>query len=299
MADQRTINRSVERVGGGINGGLMLLAMLGLLVLAGFLFKDIKNDDAGPLMGVLGALVGVVAICGLAGFYTIQPNQAVAITLFGNYKGTDRTTGLRWVLPWFARNKVSMRVRNVTSETLKVNDKRGNPIEIAANVVWRVNDSAQALFDVDDYAAFMNIQIETALREVARHYAYDHAEDEEPTLRADAEIVGERLRADLQERVNVAGIAIDEMHLMHLAYAPEIAGAMLRRQQAEAVLAARRTIVTGAVSMVESALTQLGERGVVQLDEERKAAMVSNLLVVLCGDRDTQPVVNTGTLYSG
>jgi regulator of protease activity HflC (stomatin/prohibitin superfamily) len=297
MSDQRTINRSVERVGGGINGGLMLLVSLGLLVVAAFMLKALASAGGVALLGALTALV--VAVLGLAGFYTIQPNQAVAITLFGNYKGTDRTTGLRWVLPWYGRKKVSLRVRNVTSETLKVNDKRGNPIEIAANVVWRVSDTAQALFDVDDYVFFMNIQMETALREVARHYAYDHAEDEEPTLRADAEIVGERLRADLQGRIDVAGIAIDEMHLMHLAYAPEIAGAMLRRQQAEAVLAARRTIVTGAVSMVESALQQLGERGVVQLDEERKAAMVSNLLVVLCGDRDTQPVVNTGTLYSG
>ena len=297
MSDQRTINRSVERAGGGINGGLMLLVSLGLLVLAAFLLRYI--DRGGPAMGLLGALVGFCAVLGLAGFYTLQPNQAVAITLFGNYKGTDRTTGLRWVLPWYGRKKVSLRVRNVTSETLKVNDKRGNPIEIAANVVWRVSATAQALIDVDDYVFFMNIQMETALREVARHYAYDHAEDEEPTLRADAEIVGERLRADLQGRIDVAGIAIDEMHLMHLAYAPEIAGAMLRRQQAEAVIAARRTIVTGAVSMVESALQQLGERDVVHLDEERKAAMVSNLLVVLCGDRDTQPVVNTGTLYSG
>jgi regulator of protease activity HflC (stomatin/prohibitin superfamily) len=233
----------------------------------------------------------------MAGFYMLQPNEASAITLFGEYKGTDRNTGLRWVLPWYGRKKISMRVRNVTSEMLKVNDKGGNPIEIAANVVWRVADSAQALFDVDDYQAFINIQIETALREVARHYAYDHAEDGEPTLRADAEIVGERLKGDLQERVAVAGIVIDETHLMHLAYAPEIAGAMLKRQQAHAVLAARAMIVTGAVTMVESALQQLSERGVVELDEERKAAMVSNLLVVLCADREAQPVLNTGSLY--
>lgn len=296
MSDQGAINRSVERVGGGINGGLMLLVLLGLLILSVVMMSQMEASRA---IGIPGVLLVFVAVLGLAGFYTIQPNQAVAITLFGNYKGTDRATGLRWVLPWFARKKLSMRVRNVTSETLKVNDKRGNPVEIAANVVWRVRDSAQALFDVDDYVAFMNIQMETALREVARHYAYDHSEDEEPTLRADAEIVGERLRADLQERVEVAGIAIDETHLMHLAYAPEIAGAMLRRQQAEAVIAARRTIVTGAVSMVETALQQLGERDVVHLDEERKAAMVSNLLVVLCADRDAQPVVNAGTLYNG
>ncbi|WP_299017792.1 SPFH domain-containing protein [uncultured Caulobacter sp.] len=238
-----------------------------------------------------------LAILVSCGFYSLQPNEAYAITLFGSYVGTDRATGLRWILPWYGRKKISLRVRNVTSETLKVNDKRGNPIEIAANIVWRVRDSAQALFDVDDYAAFVNIQIETGLREVASHYAYDHAEEGEPTLRADAEEVGDRLRKDLQQRTAVAGVAIDEAHLMHLAYAPEIAGSMLKRQQAEAVLAARRTIVAGAVDMVESALDQLSQRGVVTLDDERRASMVSNLLVVLCADREAQPVVNTGTLY--
>jgi hypothetical protein len=221
----------------------------------------------------------------------------VALTVFGNYKGSDRTTGLRWVPFWYGRKKVSLRVRNVTSEALKVNDQRGNPIEIAANIVWHVADSAQALFDVDDYAAFVNIQIETALRETARQYAYDHAEDGQPTLRDDADVVGARLKADLQTRVEVAGVAVDEAHLMHLAYAPEIAGSMLKRQQAEAVIAARQKIVAGAVGMVEQALEQLSARGVVKLDEERKAAMVSNLLVVLCADREAQPVVNTGTLY--
>lgn len=296
MAAHLSINRTEERVGGGINGGLVLLGLLVLIAAGIWMLTNIKVDGM-ETVGITGIFVISVASIGLAGFYSLQPNEGCAITLFGSYKGTDRTTGLRWVLPWYGRKKVSLRVRNVTSETLKVNDKRGNPIEIAANVVWRVADSAQALFDVDDYAAFINIQIETALREVTRHYAYDHAEEEEPTLRADAEIVGERLREDLQARVAVAGIAIDETHLMHLAYAPEIAGAMLRRQQAEAVLAARRTIVIGAVSMVESALNQLSERGVVHLDDERKATMVSNLLVVLCGDRDAQPVLNTGTLY--
>ncbi|MFZ5670465.1 MAG: SPFH domain-containing protein [Pseudomonadota bacterium] len=296
MAEHANINRTGERAGGGFNGGLVLLILLVMLA-AGVAMTTTIEGPGGPGLGVAGIIVITLASLGLAGFYALQPNEAAAITLFGAYKGTDRKPGLRWVLPWYGRKKISLRVRNVTSETLKVNDKRGNPIEIAANVVWRVADSAQALFDVDDYAAFIHIQIETALREVARHYAYDHAEDEEPTLRADAEIVGDRLREDLQARVAVAGIAIDETHLMHLAYAPEIAGAMLRRQQAEAVLAARRTIVAGAVSMVETALHQLGEREVVNLDEERKAAMVSNLLVVLCGDRDAQPVVNTGTLY--
>jgi hypothetical protein len=299
MAGHLSINRTEERVGGGMNGGLILLVLLVVLAAGVWMLTNVKTDgmEMIGITGITGIFVITVASLGLAGFYMLQPNEGAAITLFGDYKGTDRTTGLRWVLPWYGRKKISLRVRNVTSETLKVNDKRGNPIEIAANVVWRVADSAQALFDVDDYAAFINIQIETALREVTRHYAYDHAEEEEPTLRADAEIVSERLKEDLQTRVAVAGIAIDETHLMHLAYAPEIAGAMLRRQQAEAVLAARRTIVIGAVSMVESALNQLSERGVVHLDDERKATMVSNLLVVLCGDRDAQPVLNTGTLY--
>jgi regulator of protease activity HflC (stomatin/prohibitin superfamily) len=290
MSDGHTINRTQERTGGGANGPVMLLVALALF-LSGLFLLITRAQPA------IGAIAVTAAILILAGFYAVQPNQGVAITLFGAYQGTDRRTGLRWVLPWYGRKKVSLRVRNVTSETLKVNDKGGNPIEIAANVVWRVADSAQALFDVDDYTAFVNIQIETALREVARHYAYDHGEEGEATLRADAEIVGERLKGDLQGRVSVAGVAIDEAQLMHLAYAPEIAGAMLRRQQAQAIIAARQLIVTGAVSMVENALQQLGERKVVELDEERKAAMVSNLLVVLCADREAQPVLNTGTLY--
>jgi regulator of protease activity HflC (stomatin/prohibitin superfamily) len=295
MTDDRSIHLTHERSGGGASGGLMLLVVVALGAAAIFLLIQSRFN---PLLGLGGGLSAALGFLVLVGFYAVQPNQAVAITLFGDYKGTDRHNGLRWVPFWYGRKKISLRVRNVTSEMLKVNDKRGNPIEIAANVVWRVSDSAQALFDVDDYSAFMNIQMETALREVTRHYAYDHGEEHEPTLRADAEAVSEKLRDDLQSRVAVAGITIDETHLMHLAYAPEIAGAMLRRQQAEAVIAARRTIVTGAVSMVEAALQQLSERGVIELDEERKAAMVSNLLVILCGDRDAQPVLNTGTLYS-
>ena len=287
-----TINSTRETAGGGQPGGLWLLiffALLAAVIIAPFLLGLRAVPISIPL--------GFTAFFVLCSFYAIQPNQAVAVTLFGNYKGTDRTTGLRWVPFWYGRKKVSMRVRNVTSETLKVNDQRGNPVEIAANVVWHVADSAQALFDVDDYVAFVNIQIETALRETARQYAYDHADDGQPTLRDDAEIVGERLKADLATRVEVAGIAVDETHLMHLAYAPEIAGSMLKRQQAEAVIAARQKIVAGAVGMVEQALEQLSKRGIVTLDEERKAAMVSNLLVVLCADREAQPVINTGTLY--
>jgi regulator of protease activity HflC (stomatin/prohibitin superfamily) len=292
MSDTPNINRSTERAHGGMGGGLPLLSLPALVLAAIWAFTTGE-----PLISATGALLIVLFALVGGGFYSLQPNEACVITLFGTYVGTDRRTGLRWVLPWYGRKKISLRVRNVTSETLKVNDKRGNPIEIAANIVWRVSDSAQALFDVDDYVAFVNIQIETGLRETASHYAYDHDDNGEPTLRADAAHVGDRLEKDLRARVAVAGVSIDEAHLMHLAYAPEIAGSMLKRQQAEAVLAARRTIVAGAVGMVETALQQLSDRGVVTLDEERKAAMVSNLLVVLCADREAQPVVNTGTLY--
>ena len=297
MTTANHLDASTERPASTSNGILMLL-----LCIAGFIagFWLVIQGGAGendPLLIVAGIALLLVSTFLVCGLYAIQPNQAVAILLFGDYKGTDRNTGLRWVIPWYSRKKLSMRVRNVTSDKLKVNDKRGNPIEIAANVVWRVKDSAQALFDVEDYATFVNIQIDSGLRAIASHYAYDHGEEHEPTLRADADLVAERLREELQERVMTAGLVVDEVRLAHLAYAPEIAGAMLKRQQAEAVLAARRLIVQGAVGMVESALLDLGERGVVDLDEERKASMVSNLLVVLCADREAQPVVNTGTLY--
>ena len=292
MSEAPNINRSSERAYGGIGGGLPLLSLPFLLAAGIWAFT--LGLGSGVILGAVLVATFCLVSCG---FYALQPNEAYVITLFGSYVGTDRRTGLRWVLPWYSRKKISLRVRNVTSEKLKVNDKRGNPIEIAANIVWRVSDSAQALFDVDDYVAFVNIQIETGLRETASHYAYDHDESGEPTLRADADQVGEQLEKDLRLRTAVAGVSIDQAHLMHLAYAPEIAGSMLKRQQAEAVLAARRTIVAGAVGMVENALQQLSDRGVVTLDEERKAAMVSNLLVVLCADREAQPVVNAGTLY--
>ena len=286
--------RSAERPASTANGILMLL--LGLLLLIGGPAAIARDPDNIVLVvtGIAAGVLGLLVICGL---YALQPNEGMAILLFGDYRGTDRKTGLRWVLPWYSRKKISLRVRNLTSDKLKVNDKRGNPIEIAANVVWRVQDSAQALFDVDDFAAFVNIQVDTGLRDLASHYAYDHGEEHELTLRADAEDVATKLREELAGRVQVAGVVIDEARLAHLAYAPEIASAMLKRQQAEAVLAARRLIVKGAVGMVENALTDLGDRGVVELDEDRKAAMVSNLLVVLCADREAQPVVNTGTLY--
>lgn len=292
-----THSKSTERPASTANGILMLL--LGLLLLIGGPVAVAQDPDNVFLLvgGIVAAVVGLLLVCGL---YSLQPNESMAILLFGDYRGTDRKTGLRWVLPWYSRKKISLRVRNLTSDKLKVNDKRGNPIEIAANVVWRVEDSAQALFDVDDYQAFVNIQVDTALRDIASHYAYDHGEEAdvpEMTLRADAEDVAARLRDELVGRVRVAGVAVDEARLAHLAYAPEIAGAMLRRQQAEAILSARRLIVRGAVGMVENALADLNERGVVELDEDRKAAMVSNLLVVLCADREAQPVVNAGTLY--
>ena len=297
MTDQRTISQ--ERPAQTANGILMLLAGLGLIILGPVAVAQGPDALLNVVGGISLAVIGLFLLCGL---YALQPNEGAAILLFGSYRGTDRTTGLRWILPWYTRKKISLRARNVTSDKLKVNDKRGSPVEIAANVVWRVEDSAQALFDVDDYQAFVNIQIDTGLRDIASHYAYDHGEEQdgveqELTLRADAEDVAGRLRDELANRVKVAGVAIDEARLAHLAYAPEIAGAMLRRQQAEAILSARRLIVRGAVGMVESALKDLGEREVVHLDEDRKAAMVSNLLVVLCADREAQPVVNTGTLY--
>ncbi len=291
------LNRTEERKANTSNGGLMLLVALLLLAATIWAFVGLVSYETAA-GGIEVAVLTVAFVLAISGFYTLQPNEAAAVTLFGNYKGTDRIPGLRWVLPWYKRTKISLRVRNVTGQTLKVNDKRGNPIEIAAVVVWRVTDTARALFDVDAYQRFVDIQIETAVREIASHFAYDHAEHDEPTLRANADQVSTLLREKLQERTAVAGVVVDETKLSHLAYAPEIAGAMLRRQQAEAVLAARRYIVQGAVEMVQHALEQLSERDIVKLDDERRAAMVSNLLVVLCGDRDAQPVVNAGTIYS-
>jgi regulator of protease activity HflC (stomatin/prohibitin superfamily) len=235
------------------------------------------------------------------GFFMLQPNEGAVLMLFGDYLGTERKPGLRWTWPWNTRRRLSVRARNQNIETLKVNDKRGNPVEIGAVVVWRVADTAQAKFDVEDFENFVRVQSESALRHVATGYNYDTGEDHEAgevTLRAGAEVVADALRAELQVRVQLAGVKIEEAKLTHLAYAPEIAGAMLRRQQAEAVIAARAKIVIGAVSMVEMALKSLSEKNVVELDDERRAAMVSNLMVVLCSERDTQPIVNTGTLYT-
>ena len=247
-----------------------------------------------------GLVLAVLAFVFLAkGMYILQPNQSALMMLFGSYRGTDYSTGLRWANPFLNKKKVSLRLRNFNSEKLKVNDKRGNPIEIAAAVVWKVKDTARAVLDIDHYEQYVPIQAEAALRHLANEYSYDHVDeaDGELTLRAGGEEIIRKLKAELQDRFEKAGLHVEDARLTHLAYAPEIAGAMLRRQQAEAVIGARKQIVMGAVSMVETALQMLSEKDVVHLDDERKAAMVSNLMVVLCSERDTQPIVNTGSLY--
>ena len=232
------------------------------------------------------------------GLFMVHPNQGRVAQLFGTYVGTEKTSGLRWANPLYIKQKLSLRIRNFESEKLKVNDNRGNPIEIAAVVVWYVTDTAEASFEVDDYESFVSIQSEAALRNMATSYPYDQHVDGEVALRSHAGIVAEKLKQEIQERLDKAGVSVIEARISHLAYAPEIANAMLQRQQASAIIAARTQIVEGAVSMVHMALEALNEKGIVTLDEERKAAMVSNLLVVLCGDKNTQPVINTGTLYS-
>jgi regulator of protease activity HflC (stomatin/prohibitin superfamily) len=244
----------------------------------------------------------VLAAFVMAGLYMLQPNEAAILLLFGEYVGTDRAEGLRWANPFYKKQKISLRAHNLMSERLKVNDKRGNPIEIAAAIVWRVRNTAQAIFDVEDYEEYVRVQAEAAIRHLASSYNYDESEDEhakerEPTLRESQDRVTQALIRELAERLDQAGIVVEDAKLTHLAYAPEIAQVMLRRQQAEAIIAARSKIVHGAVSMVEMALNGLSERGIVQLDDERRAAMVSNLLVVLCAESETQPVINTGTLY--
>ncbi|PCJ17493.1 MAG: band 7 protein [Candidatus Cloacimonadota bacterium] len=244
-----------------------------------------------------------IFLISLPGFFILQPNESRVLVLFGTYKGTVKTQGLHWVNPLMFPTaqtslKVSLRSRNLNGQTLKVNDKKGNPIEIAAVVVWKVSDTAKALFDVDNFCEYVLIQSEAAIRHLASIYPYDHGEDGETTLRCGLGEVAESLKVELTERFSQAGIEVVEARLSHLAYAPEIAQAMLRRQQAEAVISARKIVVEGAVSMVEMALTKLSERGVVDLDEERKASMVSNLLVVLCGEKEASPVINAGTLYN-
>jgi regulator of protease activity HflC (stomatin/prohibitin superfamily) len=299
MTDEsnKTLNASRETPARSFNGYLMLFIMLASM--AAFAWGLLSAVNAGSAVNVaaMGFSIAIFLFVSI-GFYMLQPNQGVALTLFGAYRGTDRNEGLRWVWPWIGKAKISLRANNLISEKIKVNDLRGNPIEMAAQVVWRVTDTAQALFDIDDYKAFVLAQIEAAVRTIGARYPYDDFTHQEVTLRGNHDQVGGELRLELMERLRVAGITVDECGFTHLAYAQEIAGAMLRRQQAEAVVAARKTLVEGAVGMVEMALEMLSAKNVVELDDERRAAMVSNLMVVLCGERDTQPVVNTGTLYS-
>ena len=328
-SDKQTHSQEIRNQ--AASGWPMLLVNLGVLFggVAIFILGVVEADrtDSFSLLIPVGLLMVPVGITLLVGHFTLQPNEARVMILFGTYHGTVRDSGFYWANPFYSRvraripldsgksaphaaghgqatmqhrslsAKVSLRARNFISEKLKVNDKRGNPIEIAAVIVWRVADTARAAFDVDDFESYVQIQSESAIRHIASLYSYDRAEEEELTLRDSADEVAAALERELAARLVKSGITIDEARLTHLAYAPEIAQAMLRRQQAEAVIAARQKIVHGAVSMVEMALRELSEKEVVQLDEERKAAMVSNLLVVLCSDREVTPVINTGTIY--
>jgi len=295
------INREqTVRATGGWLALFLTVVLFGLTVWA-FIAGVIHAKDGVPGAGWLflgGIVLLVVAIVASNGFFALQPNEGAVLILFGAYKGTVRDSGFFWTNPFNRRKKISLRARNLNGDKLKVNDKRGNPIEIAAVVVWRVHDTAQACFDVDSFEHYVSVQSESAVRHLASGYAYDDGEQNEITLRGGGDDVSAALRVELQQRLTKAGVEVEEARLTHLAYAPEIAQAMLRRQQAEAVIAARQKIVHGAVSMVDMALRELAEKQVVHLDEERKAAMVSNLLVVLCGEAEVHPVVNTGTLYN-
>jgi regulator of protease activity HflC (stomatin/prohibitin superfamily) len=331
--NESILSTNRERTVAVQSGWTMLPVVIALLLggLGMFIYSIATSEQNGghpnwPLffLGLLGMILAVVM---MPGFFTLQPNEARVLVLFGRYKGTARDSGFHWSNPFYSngskpsrrmqalaekssaadnpamvkhgsRNKISLRARNLNSERLKVNDKRGNPVEIAAVIVWRVQDTAQAMFDVDDYETYVRIQSESAIRHVASAYAYDHGEENEVTLRSGVDEVSQALQKELEARLDKAGVAVEEARLTHLAYAPEIAQAMLRRQQAEAVIAARKKIVHGAVSMVDMALKELAEKHVVSLDDERKASMVSNLMVVLCGEAEVHPVVNTGTLYA-
>ena len=255
------------------------------------------NPEHSPTPFIAGGLAVALLLFLNKGFFQVQPNQGQVLQLFGHYSGTVRDAGLRWTNPFYAKHAISLRVRNFESSKLKVNDSDGNPIEIAAVVVWQVVDTAEAMFCVDDYENFVHIQTESALRQMAQSYPYDGHDTDIPSLRSHGEVINTHLRTEIQTRLGKAGVKVVEARISHLAYAQEIAQAMLQRQQAGAIIAARTRIVEGAVSMVEMALAELGKRGVVELDNERRAAMVSNLLVVLCGERGTQPIVNTGSIY--
>lgn len=272
--------------------GYPMLVVLPVTVVTGIAGAALLS---GMAIKILSLLVAILALICLAGFYMVAPNEGRVLQLFGQYVGTDRALGLRWANPFYTKQRVSLRIRNFESGQLKVNDSSGNPIEIAAVVVWRVVDTAEAVFEVDDYEDYVAIQSEAAIRNMATSYPYDDHEGQSITLRGSANEIGDILKDEVQERLGKAGVEVLEARISHLAYAPEIASAMLQRQQASAIVAARSKIVEGAVSMVEAALDQLTEREIIELDPQSRASMVSNLLVILCSDRAAQPVVNSGT----
>ncbi len=287
---------TAERVVPQFNGWTALTVLLLLVFgdIAGLVYEIESKAAGGTIFCVFLLLVLAFMFRGL---FIVEPNEAVVLLLFGKYKGTEKEAGFRWTNPLHARKRISLRARNFDSDKLKVNDKKGNPIEISAVVVWRVKDTAQAVFDVDDYNEYVHVQAESAVRHLATSYPYDEAEGEGLSLRSSIDEVSKALGGEIQERVGAAGVSIDEARINHLAYAPEIAQAMLQRQQAEAIIAARTKIVDGAVGMVEMALKRLQDEGVLDLDEERKANMVSNLMVVLCSHEGAQPIINAGSLY--
>lgn len=287
--------REIQRQ--ALPGYFMLFLALAMMATGAWGFAHIDKQAVDPLV-VLGLVaLEIVAFFVLIGLFVVNPNEARVLQLFGRYVGTVRTTGLRWTSPFYSKRGISLRIRSFDSEKLKVNDVDGNPIEIAAIVVWRVKDTAEALFNVDDYQRYIKVQAEAAMRNLATRYPYDTHDDKNISLRGHTQVIAEHLKLEIQTQLEKAGIEVIEARISHLAYAPEIAQAMLQRQQAGAIIAARQRIVEGAVGMVEMALHMLSKNKIVELDEERKAQMVSNLLVVLCGERATQPVVNTGTIY--
>jgi regulator of protease activity HflC (stomatin/prohibitin superfamily) len=289
---------TIEKERKGISGWLMLTILLITGVVLGVALREIvTSQPVHPGEMALWAIAVCTWAFMMGGFFTLQPNMAAVLTLFGKYTGTVKDNGFHWANPLLKKSKLSLRARNSNNERIKVNDSRGNPIEIAAVIVWRVTNTAQALFDVDEFVHYVSVQSESALRHLASAYPYDTTEEHQLSLRGSMDEVSASLTKELQDRVGKAGVKIEEARLSHLAYAPEIASAMLQRQQAEAIVAARSRIVDGAVGMVEMALARLDQGSAVRLDDDRRAAMVSNLLVVLCGDRAAQPVVNTGTLY--
>ena len=295
MSKVSQITTHKEKSVSTLPGGPMVIVLI-VAVIASVLLLIQGIAQQSPVLIVGAILLFLLAMLGMAGFFVVNPNEAVALLLFGNYKGTTRKDGFHWANPFYRAIKVSLRARNLNGERLKVNDSSGNPVEIAVVVVWKVNETAHALFEVDDYEEYVHTQSESAVRHLASAYAYDGPEDQ-VTLRGATDEINDRLHQELDERLERAGVEIIEARISHLAYAPEIAQAMLQRQQASAVVDARKLIVEGAVGMVEMALEELGQKNLVELDDEKKATMVSNLLVVLCSEHAAQPVVNTGTLY--